>query len=85
MSEPNNIDMFKNSLNNSYAGLNSVQVNVIKDGDMLVIDYFIDYNKVNKEELEVFGFDFTDNENLKITKNEFEKQILEGGGSCVEK
>ena len=80
----NNIDTLKDSLSNSFSGLNSIQVNVTKESDMLVIDYSIDYSTVNKKELEAFGFDFTDSDSLEITIEEFEKQILEGGGSCVE-
>ena len=39
----NSIDILKDSLNNSFSNLNSINVNVAKENDMLVINYSIDY------------------------------------------
>ena len=80
----NNTDKFKESLSNSYKDLNSIYVNVKSEKDIIVIEYSINYDMVDKKELESFGFNFYDNESLEMTKDEFKKQILEGGGSCVE-
>ena len=76
-------ERLKNYYTSALTG-DSVEVNVSRINSKIVIEYNIDYNNTDSDDIENFDFFPVENSSEKLSVDEFKTQIINSGGTCVE-
>ena len=81
-----NIGSFEQYLQNYYKSTtkNSININVYRENDNIIVDYIIDYTKFKPGDIDNFDLFPIEETKNKITIDQLKEEILKLDGSCIE-